>query len=110
MSTDDCYVPTTTIKENVRGHETDVLGALGIPWHGGNAHIRCPYPDHTDVNPSWRFDEWKSRAYCTCLEGGGDNIFDIVMKMTSVSFGGAKLKVAEAIGRTDLICTTGRRG
>ena len=110
MSADDRYVPTPTIKQAVQGHEAAVLTALSIPWQGGRPHVRCPYSDHADEHPSWRWDERKARAYCTCLEDGGDDIFDIVMKITSVSFGDAKLKVAEAIGRIDLIRTTGHRG
>ncbi|MCH9051177.1 MAG: hypothetical protein IIA72_08840 [Proteobacteria bacterium] len=79
---DNRYVPTPTIKEIVRGHEADVLAALDIPWRDGGPHIRCPYHDHADEHPSWRWDERKARAYCTCLDDGVDDIFDIVMKIT----------------------------
>ncbi len=103
MSVDDRYVPTPTIKEIVRGHETEVLDALGIDWRKGRPHINCPYADHADEHPSWRYDERKSRAYCTCLEDGGDDIFDIVMKIEGCDFATAKLRVAEIIGRADLI-------
>jgi hypothetical protein len=52
--TSDRYVPTRAAQTAVKGRETDVLKALGIAWHGGAGHIRCPYLDHADENPSWR--------------------------------------------------------
>jgi hypothetical protein len=48
------YVPTQAIREAAKGRETEVLGALSIPWQDGAPHIRCPYRDHLDEHPSWR--------------------------------------------------------
>ena len=61
-------VATAAIQAAVKGRETKVLEALGIAWAGGAPHISCPYPDHADENPSWRWDERKAKAYCTCIE------------------------------------------
>jgi hypothetical protein len=33
-----------------------LLDALNISWRAGNPHIRCPYPGHSDANPSWHWD------------------------------------------------------
>ena len=87
-----------------------MLRALGIPWKKGARHISCPYPDHADQNPSWRWDERKAKAFCTCItQRGGHSILDIVKRMEGIDFDVAKLRVAEILGRTDLIETKGQR-
>ena len=96
------YVATRAIQSAVRGREAEVLDRLGIDRQAGCTHIRCPYPDHTDVSPSWRFNNDKRRAYCTCIERS-HSIFDVAAKMRGGDFEAAKLFVAEAIGRGDLI-------
>lgn len=92
------YVKTQPIQAAVRGRETDVLRAIGIGWPGRGDHIHCPFPGHPDKNPSWRWaeDHW----FCTC---GNGSIFDAVMRIESVDFEAAKVRVAEIIGRDDLI-------
>ena len=82
--------------------EMGVLRALGIPWEDSAWHIPCPYPDHLDQNPSWRWDGSKGRAYCTCIDRS-HSIFDVVMRRESIDFEAAKLRVAEILGRQDLI-------
>jgi hypothetical protein len=102
------YVPTAPLQQAVRGRETEVLEALRIPWEGGSRHITCPYRDHSDENPSWRWDGRKARAFCTCIEqGGGHPILDVVMHVEGIPFEGAKLRVAEILGRHDLIRARG---
>jgi hypothetical protein len=96
------YVPTLAIREAVKGREITVLGALGIAWQKGAPHICCPYPDHADRNPSWRWDERKARALCTCIERP-HSIFDVVMQIEGLEFASAKLRIAEILGRRDLI-------
>ena len=98
----DSYAPTRALQQAVRGHEATVLAALGIAWQAGAQHIACPYPDHDDQNPSWRWDERKARAYCTCIERS-HSIFDVVMRCEGIDFEAAKLRVAEILGRHDLI-------
>ena len=98
----DSYAPTRALQQAVRGHETAVLAALGIAWQGGAQHIACPYPDHADQNPSWRWHERKARAYCTCIERS-HSIFDVVMRCEGIDFEAAKLRVAGILGRHDLI-------
>ena len=99
------YVPTRAIQAALRGRETEVLDGLGIPWREGRPHIRCPYPEHSDEDPSWRWDEPKARARCSC--SNGDSIFDVVMKVEGIDFGAAKLRAAELLGRSDLIKEAG---
>src|SRR5260370_10544012 len=94
------YVTTAAIRDAVRGREVEILRALQIPWDGRNSHIRCPYPDHRDDHPSWRWNTDKHRAFCTC---GTASIFDIIMKIRGLDFEAAKIFVAETIGRKDLI-------
>lgn len=90
-------VGTRAIQSAVKGKEHQVLERLDIPWQSGRPHIRCPYPDHPDQNPSWRFVPSKGRAYCACIEGS-DSVFDIVMKILGCDFEAAKRYVAETIG------------
>ena len=68
--------------------------------------FRCPYPSHADGDPSWRWDEPKARARCSCSKGDS-SIFDVVMKVEGVDFDAAKLRVAELLGRSDLIQEAG---
>lgn len=98
-------VPSELIKEAVAGRELDVLADLGVPWPGASSHIRCPYPGHDDENPSWRWDADKERAYCTCPSPNGrsHDIFAVVMRKEGIDFRAAKILVAEAINRNDLI-------
>jgi hypothetical protein len=98
------YVATKAIKAVIKGRETAVLGKLGIDWRNSQQHIACPYPDHEDNDPSWRFDNKTGRALCTCItERKSDGIFDIVMKVKRLDFEAAKIRVAEFIDRVDLI-------
>jgi hypothetical protein len=94
------YVPTAAAREAVKGHETEVLHAIGIEWRGGKGHITCPYPDHGGV-ADWRWDDKKSKAVCTCKKL--HSIFDVVGNVTGCDFDAAKLRVAEIIGRSDII-------
>ncbi len=102
------YVTTPAIKAAVNGREGDILDRLGIAWRNGRQHISCPYPDHDDHNPSWRWDEKRNRAYCTCItERGSDGIFDVIAKVAKLDFAAAKLRAAELLGRSDLIKVKG---
>ncbi len=60
------FVTTSAIRKAISDHEAEILSKLGIEWHG-KGHIHCPYPDHPDKDPSWRWDDCKKRAFCTCL-------------------------------------------
>src|SRR5919106_7095923 len=100
--TSDRYVLTQAIREAVKGRETEVLEALGIAWADGAPHISCPYPDHSDEDPSWRWNERRARAHCTCTERS-QSIFDVVMRVEGIDFEAAKLRVAEVLGRQDLV-------
>jgi DNA primase len=103
---DNRVVRTAVIREAMKGHEIQVLNALGINWNGGAPHTRCPYPDHDDINPSWRWDEPNRRARCTCCKSA--SIFDVISKVKGIDFEAAKVLAAELIGRSDLIL--GKRG
>jgi P4 family phage/plasmid primase-like protien len=100
--TDTLYVPTRAIRQAVAGHEAEVLDSLGFPWREGRPHIRCPYPAHEDGDPSWRWDQARCRAYCTCIEGS-HSVFDVLMHIEACDFEHAKIRIAEILGRTDLI-------
>ena len=81
------FVRTREIRAAVKGRESDILDALGIAWRNGRPHIACPYPNHDDHDPSWRFDTRTGRAFCTCINGPkSDDIFDVVMKLKRLDF------------------------
>jgi hypothetical protein len=97
------FVATAAIRQAVHGHEIEILSKLGIEWCG-KSHIHCPYPDHPDKDPSWRWDDREKRAFCTCMVGRrSHSIFDIAAKVLGLDFDAAKLRVAELLGRGDLI-------
>jgi hypothetical protein len=100
----DGYVATADIRGAAKGRETEVLDGLSIDWRRPKAkpHITCPYHDHSDNNPSWRWDMPKALAFCTCIDGS-HSIFDVVMKVEEVGFEVAKVRVAELLDRPDLI-------
>jgi hypothetical protein len=98
--TGERFVATANIRAAVKGRETELLDALGILWRAGRPHINCPYPDHSDKNPSWRWDEHKRCAICTC---GSDSILKVLIKVEGISFEAAKIRAAEVLGRQDLI-------
>jgi hypothetical protein len=93
------YVPTDAIHQAVKGREAEVVRALGIPLHGRD-HICCPYPNHLDKNPSWRLME-SGAAVCSCAPP--HSVFDVVMRLEGGDFERAKIRIAELIGRDDLI-------
>jgi hypothetical protein len=98
--TGERLVATANIRTAVKGRETELLDVLGILWRAGRPHINCPYPDHSDKNPSWRWDEQKRCAICTC---GSDSILKVLIKVEGISFEAAKIRAAEILGRQDLI-------
>jgi hypothetical protein len=97
------YVKTEAIQQAVRGHESEILSKLGIEWPG-KGHIHCPYPDHPDNDPSWRWDDIKNCAFCTCMvRPKSHTIFIVVQKILNLDFQTAKIRVAELLDRIDLI-------
>jgi hypothetical protein len=93
------YVKTADARAATEGHEAEIVRALGVPWHG-RGHIRCPYPDHDDHDPSWRLMD-DGMAICSCRTA--HSVFDVAMHLQGIDFEEAKLRVAEILGRTDLI-------
>ena len=63
-----------------------------------------PVPQSLGRHPSWRWDEHEAKAFCTCIKRP-HSIFDIVMHVEGVDFEAAKVRVAEILGRGDLIGT-----
>jgi hypothetical protein len=95
------FVVTAAIKHAVAGREAEVLEGLGIDWRSGRPHIQCPYRDHADSDPSWRWDDRHRRAHCTC--SARDDIFDVAAKIDGGDFDAAKLRIARILHRDDLI-------
>ena len=102
------YVATSEIRWAIKGREINLLEKLGIHWKDGRPHIACPYPEHADNNPSWRWDQRKARAYCTCI-AGSHSILDVLMKIEGMGFDKAKVRASELLERSDLIKERGAR-
>jgi putative DNA primase/helicase len=102
----DRYVRTEDLRGALSGQATTIIDALRIPWNsaGHNRHIKCPYPNHDDRHPSWRWDSTKERAFCTCTPKG-DDALGVLRKVKGIDFAEAKLTAAEILDRTDLIRT-----
>ena len=82
--------------EWLRGRELKLLAALGISWKPGvRQHIRCPFPDHDDKHPSWRWDDPKRRWFCTCGDG---TAYDAVMRIHGCDFAAAYKIAREKLG------------
>jgi hypothetical protein len=110
MTPAERYVPNASIREAVKNREIGILNALGIPWSGGSSHISCPYPEHPDREPSWRWDDKRKVAFCTCIgsrpgENKGHSLFGVIAAKEGLDREAAKRRVAEIIGRPDLIVT-----
>ena len=81
----------------IQGREKDVLAALGISWPPPKGkHIRCPFPEHDDHDPSWRWDDAKRAWTCTCADGY-KSIYDAVMRMNGFDFVDAVRWVKDAV-------------
>lgn len=78
----------TPIQERIRGKEEELLQKLGIQLNG-RKHITCPFPDHDDQDPSWRWDSNKKLAYCTCQQGKPMPTLEVVMRMRGADFAAA---------------------
>lgn len=97
---DQRFVTTAAIRAAVKGHETDLLDALNIDWRRSERHIPCPHKDHDDNNPSWRWDERKGKAFCTC---GVRDVLGVLMAVEGIELDAAKIRAAELLKRPDLM-------
>jgi len=65
----------------IEGRELLVLSAVGIvPPKRRDEKMRCPFPDHEDKDPSWRWEERQNRYFCSCYPTSGD-VLDIIQRM-----------------------------
>src|SRR3954447_5682204 len=62
------------IHQRLAGRERELFRALGIDLPKAGGHRRCPFPDHTDEHPSWRWDQKRHRWFCSCTPKGGTAI------------------------------------
>jgi hypothetical protein len=98
--TNERFVTTADVRAAVKGREIELLDTLKIDWRRAKPHIRCPYKDHDDNHPSWRWDEGKRKAFCTC---GMRDVIGVLMGVEGIEFDAAKIRVAELLKRPDLI-------
>ena len=106
MTAGERYVSTADIRAALAGRETELLDSLNIPWRDGQPHVRCPYRDHADDHPSWRWEQRKREAFCTC---GARDALGVLMGVEGIEFEAAKLRAAELLKRGELIRERSRR-
>jgi RecA/RadA recombinase len=96
------YVSWIAAQQMVMGRGLEVLRLAGVSWPPPRGDkTNCPFPDHPDHNPSWRFSEECGRWFCSC--GSGD-VFDALVKLRRApDFEAAKLLAAEMLNRRDAI-------
>jgi len=71
-------------RDRLVDREPELLARLGVDWpQHGQRHIRCPFPEHEDRRPSWRWDTEHRAWFCTC--GGGDFV-SAVMRLRASGF------------------------
>ena len=97
---DQRFVTTADIRAAVKGRETELLDALKIDWRRAKPHVPCPYQDHDDNSPSWRWDERKCKAFCTC---GARDVLGVLMGVEGIEFDAAKIRASELLKRPELI-------
>jgi uncharacterized protein (DUF927 family) len=85
-------------KDRAAGRETVVFAKLGIQLPDRGQHIRCPFPDHDDHNPSWRWDAKDRKSHCSC---GHEDIIGNVQKVLRVSAHDAGQFILECLPETD---------
>src|SRR5690242_16311473 len=73
------------IHQGIAGRERELLHLLKLDLPKNGQHRRCPFPDHQDEHPSWRWDDKKRRWFCTCAPKGG-TVIDAVMRLLSLDF------------------------
>jgi hypothetical protein len=92
-------VPTDAVKTAAEGREAEIVRAIGVRWDG-RTHVTCPDPKHLDNNPSWRLMP-DGKAVCSCRPP--HSVFDVVGYVEGLDFEASKIRVAQIIGRDDLI-------
>lgn len=89
-----------SIHKQIAGREEEVLAFAGITLPDGNKHIHCPYPDHDDKHPSWRWDRNSKKAFCTCIQKS-HSVVDVVMETKGLGFKDAAHQVRDHLGISD---------
>ena len=88
---------TERLREVEKTHAESILAAIGAKPQVGKRHQRCPFPDHEDSNPSFRYDPDSGRVFCTCLEKQGASLTDALMKARGLADFIAAVREIEAI-------------
>lgn len=110
------YVTWDAAKELVHGKEREILNLAGVSYYvNGSDHIHCPFPGggHPDNNASFRLMPSHDGGYLvicsqSCAVAGTPiSIIDAWAALKGVSPDQAKIDIAEALGRQDLIVGRG---
>src|SRR4051794_29029452 len=76
------------VHRRLAGRERELFGVLRIDLPKDGSHARCPFPDHTDEHPSWRWDQKNRRWFCSCTPKGG-TVIEAIMRLLGLDFAGA---------------------
>lgn len=94
-------IDATEIKKAARGRWPEILQSLAPELSEAIAacgrNVRCPFPDHDDQDPSFRFDDQgDGRATCSC--SGEHDGLGLLMKLRGWDFPTTLRQIADKIG------------
>ena len=88
---------TERLRRVEKANADRILAAIGANSQVGKRHQCCPFPDHEDSNPSFRYDPDSGLVFCTCLEKQGASLTDALMKARGLADFNAAVRAIEAI-------------
>ena len=81
-------------------HSDKILAAIGAKPQTGKKHQRCPFPEHEDRKPSFRYDPDAGLVYCTCLEAQCCSLTDAISRARGLDFQAAVREIEAITGET----------
>ncbi len=91
---------TERLRNVEESHADKILAAIGAKPQIGKRHQRCPFSDHEDRNPSFRYDPDAGLVYCTCLEEQGCSLTDAISRARGLDFQTAVRQIEAITGET----------
>ncbi len=91
---------TERLRTVEKSHADKILAAIGAKPQIGKRHQRCPFSDHEDRNPSFRYDPDAGLVYCTCLEEQGCSLTDAISRARGLDFQAAVREIEAITGET----------
>ncbi len=88
---------TERLRRVEKANADRILAAIGANSQVGKRHQHCPFPDHEDRNPSFRYDPDSGLVFCTCLDRQGTSLTDALIKAQGLADFNSAVREIEAI-------------